>query len=117
MRVKRVQGFHGTAANGNVPYVEVTVARPQSRSARSVELKLGEAVHVAEARAVIIQLLLVSGPADGFLAPAPGPLEVGKSAELRSRISLKALRGRNLHGYRIFIRDEQDHDLAEGTWP
>ena len=116
MRVRSVKGFHATAAGG-APYVEVVVARPQTRAARSEVLELAQAVHVPEARAVIIQIKVVSGPSDGFLGPAPGPLAVGKSAELRSRISLKSLSGRNLRGYRIVIRDAEDNDLAEGTWP
>jgi hypothetical protein len=117
MRVRSVQGFHGSPATGAAPYVEVVVARPRTRAARSEVLQLAQAVHVPEARAVIIQIKVVSGPDDGFLPAAPGPLAVGSSTELRSRVSLKALTGRNLRGYRIVIRDAEDNDLAEGSWP
>jgi hypothetical protein len=107
MHVKRVTPAHGTKANGNVPSVELVILSPRTRGARTLEVQLDRAVHVPEAKTVLILLKVVVRADDAFLTAQP--------REIITRVNLPNLRGRDLKGYRVVVRDEDEHELGEGS--
>lgn len=108
LKVRRVTGVHASKANGNTPSVELVLVPPRSRGVRIVEAKLDQVVHVPEAKVVLIRLKEVTRDPDAFLEALP--------AEVVTRVTLAQLRGKNLNGYRVIVRDEGDRTLAEGAW-
>ena len=108
LKVRRVNGVHASKANGNTPSVELVLVPPRGRGVRIVEARLDQVVHLPEAKVVLIRLKEVTRDPDAFLEALP--------AEVTTRITLAQLRGKNLAGYRIVVRDGSDRTLAEGAW-
>jgi hypothetical protein len=90
----------------------------QPRSTRaSLDVQLKRAANFPAEGRVLLHLKVVQRAGDAFLSAAPSPLAVSGANEFRSRVRLPQLKGRDLSGFKIEVRDEEDNPLGEGSFP
>jgi len=96
---------------GNPPRVTVNGFLPGTRPRQVV---LHKVVHAPFDRVVFILLAVVGRELDGFAAP-----RTGRGENFTRDITLPGLKGRQLRGYLILVRDaaDEDTDLAAFRWP